>query len=241
MKILIAVHHFPPVFGGGAEWRAYRTADYLQKAGHQVQIVCVDSITYGDGQTLKCDERSYNGLKVHGLHFNLAKSPDPFSWSYCNPVIGEYVSELLKKFSPDILHIISGYLMSGTTLEAAVKIGLPTVLTLTDFWFLCPRITLMRSDGSLCVSPAEPLNCTICLRKERRRYRLPDQLTGGLIGKLFSFFCNKNCDKLLIKLQKRKTYLLSLLNRAHAVICPSMFLQNMFVSMGIDTQKLRYM
>lgn len=241
MKILIAVHHFPPTFGGGAEWRAYRTASGLQQAGHQVQVVCVDSITHGDGRTLEHAETTYDGMIVHRLYFNLPQSPDPFLWSYRNPIIGQYVSDLLKEFRPDVLHLISGYLMSGSALEVAQAMDVPTVVTLTDFWFLCPRIILVRSDGSLCLSPNDPVSCALCLRKQQRRYRLPDQLTGGWAGRVLSLFWQKNNDELVKVLRERKAYLLSILNTVDAAISPSLFLKEMFESLGVSPKRFLYM
>lgn len=43
MKVLIGVHHFPPVCGG-AEWRAHRLASALQEAGHEASVICVERI-----------------------------------------------------------------------------------------------------------------------------------------------------------------------------------------------------
>ena len=39
MKIVIAMHHFPPRYTGGAELRAYRTAAWLRDHGHDVYVV----------------------------------------------------------------------------------------------------------------------------------------------------------------------------------------------------------
>jgi glycosyltransferase involved in cell wall biosynthesis len=232
MKILMAVHHLPPTFGGGAEWRAQRTARELQQAGHQVQIVCVESITHGEGQKLQHTTTDQDGVTVHRLYFDLARSPDPFLWSYRNPLVGQHVRGLLRAFGPQILHLISGYLMSGSTIEAAQQVGVPVVLSLTDFWFLCPRITLLRSDGSLCTTPADPLACALCLRKEKRRYRLPDQMSGGIAGRLLSRIWQRNDDALVAAIRERKAYLLSLLNTVDAVISPSRFLKDMIEAQG---------
>ncbi len=241
MRILIAVHHFPPTFGGGAEWRAYRTARGLQQAGHQVQVVCVDSIAQGDGQTLQHVETSYNGLAVQRLGFNLAQSLVPFEWAYRNPLVGQYVGELIKSFRPHVLHLISGYLMSGSTLQAAQALGVPTVLTLTDFWFLCPRITLVRSDDALCTTPAEPPACALCLRKERRRYRLADRWSGGIVGRSLAHFWQERRDGLLTAVEQRKAYLLPLLDTVEVVISPSRFLKGLFEAQGVAPRRFLYM
>jgi glycosyltransferase involved in cell wall biosynthesis len=240
MRILIAVHHFPPTFRGGAEWRAYRTARGLQQAGYQVQVVCTESITHGDGQTLEHAETTCDGVTVHRLYFNLSQSPNSFPSSYRNPLVGQYVSDLVNEFRPDVLHLISGYLMSGSTIEAAQVAEVPVVLTLTDFWFLCPRITLVRSDGSLCSSPADPLACALCLRKQRRRYRLSDQLSGGMVGRALAILWQRNNDAFLGALRERKSYLFSLLNEVDVVISPSRFLKELFEAQGVSPHRFLY-
>jgi glycosyltransferase involved in cell wall biosynthesis len=240
VRILIAVHHFPPTFGGGAEWRACRTARGLQQAGHQVRVVCVDSITQGDGQTLTHVETTYQDVPVHRLSFNLSQSPAPFLWGYRNPLVGRYVGELFKSFRPHVLHLIGGYLMSGSTIEAAQALGIPTVATLTDFWFLCPRITLVRSDDSLCTTPADPLACTLCLRKERRRYRLADRWSGGLAGQALSFAWQRGQDDLLAAVRRRKDYLLALLDTVDVAISPSQFLKELFEAQNVSPRRFLY-
>jgi len=241
MRILVAVHHFPPDCGGGAGWRAYRTVREFQRAGHQVHVVCAGSITCGNGQVLEHVRDTYGGVIVDRLYFNLSRSPDPFRWGYRNPLVGQYVSDLAREFKPDVVHLISGYLMSGSTVEAAQAARLPVVLTLTDFWFLCPRITLVRSDGSLCPSSVDPVACVLCLRKQKRRYRLPDRLSGGLVGRALGLAWRKSNDALVAAVRERGTYLLSLLDTIDVVISPSQFLKQLFESQGVSPRRFLYM
>jgi len=241
MKILIAVHHFPPTFCSGAEWRAYRTAQGLRQAGHEVQVVCVESITHKDGQTLEHAETTFEGVSVHRLYFNLPQSSDPVRWRYCNPWVGQYVRDLLKTFRPDVLHLISGYLMSGSVIEAAQAAGVPVVVTLTDFWFLCPLVRLVRSAGVVCTTPANPRACTLCVRKQKRRYRLADRWSGGAVGRVLSFVWEKSHDDLLAAMYERKDYLLSLLDTVDIVISPSQFLKELFEVQGVSPRRFLYM
>jgi len=186
-------------------------------------------------------ETTYEGMTVHRLSFDLARSPTPFLWSYRNPLIGQCARNLLDEFKPDVLHLISGYLMSGSTIEAAQAAKVPGVLTLTDFWFLCPRITLVRSDSSLCNTPADPLACTLCLRKEKRRYRIADRVSGGAIGKVLSRVWQQRNDALFAALCERKSYLLSLLDTVDVVISPSRFLKGLFEAQGVSPRRFLYM
>jgi len=248
MRVVIVVHHFPPTFRGGAEWRAHRTASELQRKGHKVQVVCVDSISHGDGRTLDYSDTLYDGIAVRRLRFNLAQAPDPFRWSFRNPLIGQHFTALLEEFKPDVLHLISGYLMTGSVIEAAQAAGVPVILTLTDFWFLCPRITLVRSDGALCHSmPTDPLECLLCLRKEQRRYRIPDQLSHNLLGRLLLRFWRLpgalsiwGRSELARSVQERRAYLLSLLSSVDVVISPSQFLKNLFTAQGVCSRHFLY-
>lgn len=238
MRILFAAHHFPPTFRGGAEWRTHRTARALLEAGHEVRVICVEDT---DGHGFSYVDDVYERVPVRRLSLDLVQSPDPVRHQYRNPSTGRAVQELIAEFKPDILHLISGYLMSGSTIEAAQEARVPVVLTLTDFWFLCSRITLVRSDGSLCSTPAHPPACALCLRKQKRRFMLLDRWSGGLAGQLFSFAWQKGDDALLSALQDRNEYLRQLLDKVEAVISPSLFLKELFETQGVSPRRFLYM
>lgn len=72
---------------------------------------------------------------------------------------------------PDIFHQINGYLFTASGLRTTHRLGVPTVVTDTDFWFLCPRIQMIRSNGKISQPPIQPTNCVRCLAEERRSYR----------------------------------------------------------------------
>ena len=78
MRILLAVHHFPPRYTGGAEWRTYRTARALIARGHAVRVVCVEPIDSQDADPLAWSDEEFQGVPVRRLRFNLAAAPDCF-------------------------------------------------------------------------------------------------------------------------------------------------------------------
>lgn len=236
MKILIAVHHFPPRYTGGAELRACRTAKNLQRSGHTVQVTCIEHIDQApkDGQLTHVIE-PYEGIKVHRLSFDLSKAPDPFQWNYDNPWIGKFLRKQLTDWQPDVIHLIGGYLMGADTLRSARECNVPRVISLTDYWWLCPRIQLLRSDGSLSTLPIDPVRCARCLGEEKRRFRLPAQLAPWLMNAFWRLRRHE-----ISKIQKRSNVLREELNQAHAIICPSQFLLDIHRSAGIDPHKLIY-
>ena len=109
MKIIIAVHHFPPKYTSGAELRAFRTAQALQKRGYEVRAVCVENIDKGPDGGVTWRDEIYDGVPVRRLSFNLESAPDPFRWSYDNLWIGDHLSTMLANYKPDIFHLVSGF------------------------------------------------------------------------------------------------------------------------------------
>jgi glycosyltransferase involved in cell wall biosynthesis len=241
MRIVIAVHHFPPTFSGGAEWRAYRTARHLIDRGHDVRVIYVESVTWGDGSGLWAEDATFQGIPVRRLSFNLDRAPDPIRWQYRNPWVGQAVADFIREFQPHLLHLISGYLMTSSAIEAARAAGLPVVLTLTDFWFLCPRINLVRSDGRLCQVPEDALDCFVCLQEERRRYRLPDRLSRGRLGALLKQPVVKGILGLADAaqaVQARRSTLLDALQHVDVAISPSRFLGELLQARGARPRRL---
>jgi len=236
MNILFAVHHFPPRFTGGAELRAFRTASALQTRGHTVRAVAVEYVDQAPDQGhLTSTSETYEGVEIHRLAFDQARSPDPFSWSYDNLWIGEFLQEQLARWQPDILHLIGGYLMSAAALRAARQRGIPRVVSLTDYWWFCPRIQLLRSDDSLSTLPIRPERCARCLGEEQRRYRLP----GRLAPALMDLYWRLRRDRVQ-SITNRREILQQELNQADRIICPSRFLLDVHAREGIDPGRMIY-
>lgn len=245
MKILLAAHHFPPQFLGGAEWQAYRMARWLRAAGHEVRVLCVASDTQGQVGELTYQDEIYQGLPVRRLAFNLPAVPDPLRWSFRNPLVEQHTEALLAEFQPDLLHLVSGYLLSGSVLAAAETLGFPTVLMPMDYWFLCPRITLLHPDGCLCPVPDDRCACVICLRQDKRRYRWANAVTGGRATRWLralgsSRFCPKGWRARAARetLRERDRYLQERFAAASAVVVNSRFLQRTLEQHGFTARRL---
>lgn len=235
MRIVIAVPHFPPHYTGGAELRAYRTASRLQNRGHEVRLICIEAIDTSNGTGLTFNDDAYDSLPIRRLHFNLSSAPDPFLWRYDNRWIGQHLQRYLANLAPDVFHLISGYLISGSALNAAIGLNIPTVVTLTDFWFLCPRINLLRSNGKLCKPPFDAVTCARCLGEERRRYRIPGRIAPTLMNKFWSWRRNR-----VAQLEERMSFLREMLDQTDAIISPSQFVRNLFVKAGISENQIMF-
>lgn len=247
MKIALVTHHFPPNYNAGAEQYAYRIAQSLRRQGHAVEVVCIESITQGT-LTPACTTDIYKGLPVHRLYFDIRKAPDQFEWSFRNPELGQWVKAFLRRTHPDIVHVNSGYLLGGTVAEAAFESDIPTVLTLHDYWFMCPLITLLGMDGRICAEPTLPARCVWCAISQKRRFRWPDQSLDSLLGDVFvglsqSRTLAKAMDVTshLELIEERRRYLKQILERIDVVIAPSHFLGQKVEEYGFQPRRLAYL
>jgi len=233
MKILIAVHHYPPNHMGGAELRAHRTALEMQARGHQVKVICVEKIDQPVSGVLEWIDELYEGVEVRRLFYNLAAAKDPFRLSYDNTWIGDHLETLLKEGRPDIVHLFSGYIMSGSVIRAARRQAVPVVVSLTEFWFLCPRLSFLCSNNELSTLPLDPVRCARCLGEASRRWRYLHRFFP-----LVSEFIWRMRCKSAQKIRDRSRFLLETLNQANIIISPSNFLRDMHIQAGVDPEKI---
>jgi glycosyltransferase involved in cell wall biosynthesis len=241
MKILIAVHHFPPTFKGGAEWRAHRTAKWLQDRGHVVRVICVESINDPATADLRWVDETFDSLAVRRLFLNLPNATDLGKWEYDNPWIGAHLAQYLAEEKPDIFHLISGYLMTAAAIRAAKSLEIPVVLTLTDFWFLCLRHTLQRTSGQVCPK-ATLLDCTRCFLEKKRRFRLPAQWMPTLTSAAWRWMqASSAVKRYMTKIEERAAALQTAIGEVDIAICPSNFLKQTYVDRGFLASDMRFM
>lgn len=234
MKIIIAVHHFPPNFFGGAELRAYRTALALIKRGHTVKVVAIEKVTFGE-EKIGWEDSVYKEVPVRRLSLGLKKTRYPISWDYNNRLVGDHIRNLFVAEKPDIFHLFGGYLITASVLENAHSMGLPTIVSLTDYWFLCSGILLMCGDHPLCTVPIDPVHCVRCMGERQRRFRIPGKLVPGLMDIYW-----RNRKKNIHALEERLAYLRKNLNQSDVVISPSQFLRQIYIQGGIRPDLILY-
>jgi glycosyltransferase involved in cell wall biosynthesis len=244
MKVIIPVHHFLPHYASGVELYTYRLARWLLRHGHTVGVVCVESIAEG-GREPHCVEDVYENIPVYRLHFNLDAVLDPFRWQFWNPEIGSWFKQFLDRMQPDIVHINSLYLLSASIVMAVEELGLPTVLTLHDYWFQCPRITLLKPDGSVCDVPDDPVECAWCLMTERRRYRLPEIASRRAAGRLGRWALRRprvasllGWQEMLHAIRERRRLLRGVLDQGDVFTVATHFLGDMLVKQGCPQSKV---
>lgn len=144
---------------GGVETHTHDLARALIERGHRVHVLCLD---YTQGRApYSVTEARVEGVRVRRMAYlyqdqrSLADMVD--NWR-ARDVLFAWLAER----PLDVVHVhhLTGW---GTgALKALGEVGLPCVMTLHDYWSLCPRGQMLRTDGVVCEAP-EPEACGACI------------------------------------------------------------------------------
>ena len=242
MKILFITNGFPSLRWAGTETYTAGIAKSLQTRGNNVQILCCGEWAEGPNYWNGYQDDVYNDLRVRRINLNWKRSPDPFRYLYGNPVTAGYLTEYLEQIKPDLVHVSSCETLSASVL-AVVKIHrIPLVLSITDFWFLCPQITLLRSDGDNCSGITTAWECLTCLARDSKVYHLAKQILadGGAktllttIGKIPLINRQRGFRGMVGDMSGRKEYLRYAFSLPDVRLVASRFVQNVYEENGFD-------
>ena len=146
MRILIATDAFPPV-SGGSGWSTYELARGLRARGHHLVLVKPSSETR---------PQSHDGFGL--LPFKVRAPRVPFVRNYFRnerlyPRLAAYLSKLIRDERIDVIHA-QHELTGPAAVRAASVTGIPSVVTVRDYWPLCYWNDLVRDPGSGRICPA---------------------------------------------------------------------------------------
>lgn len=242
MKILQVVHRFPPRSRGGTEICTYNLSKELSK-NNEIYVVY-------PLKNIKANKYALNKFDSDGLHIvEILDNQSAFFWKltsrnlnrhYGNSITEKKFKALLNEINPDIVHFQHLINLSASLIKIVKRRGIPMVITLHDFWFMCPRTVLLKNDYSICSGPDERgEKCYRCWHKAQaeniseyfKKLSLPK---GSFkIFKLALLTMNKRN-----KFKRRTEYLKSLLLEADMIITASRFLRSVFIEYGIPERKI---
>ena len=176
MKLLYLTHAYPPNSTGGTELSTHAIARSMAGAGHDVQVLCADRWGEGPAYWNGESEDFLEGVKVTRLHLNWQLAPDPCRYLYDNPQTAAYLEKYLAAYRPDLVHVTSCVTLSSSILATVSALAIPLVISLTDFWFICPQIKLIKGSGELCDGQVEPIDCLKCMLWDAKAYRWPNKI-----------------------------------------------------------------
>ena len=210
MRILQVAHYFLPKHRGGVEVYTYNLSKELQK-NHEVIIYCRED---GYFNKVYCEANDlYDGLKLRRIFYNIPLTPET---SYRNELIDENFNSFLDEIKPDIIHFQHLERMSVTLIDVAKQKGIPTVLTLHDYWFICPLTQLLFKNNEPCPISYSDERCLSCIKTWFKK------------SKIRHYYEKMSATGLSI-INKRSRLMQDMLDKLDVIIAPSEFLRKRFI------------
>lgn len=158
------------------------------------------------------------------LRFRIG-SPGEYPKQYSHTLCDIY-KNILCAFRISLLHIHHTFGLSTDIFEIASGLHIPIILTLHDFYGLCPTIKMFCHDGECCIGKENREKCSACLRQE-----LGIDEDISYIEQWRSRFktCLGLCEKILVPSQNAKNIYISYF--------PQMADKIMVIEHGYDLQR----
>lgn len=177
MRLVLVSSHYPPNWVSGGSLVPHRAAVALAERGHEVHVFAgaVDP-DRPDGDTW--EDVGEAGVPVHWTAITgWTDWSHPFN--YDNPRVMVSFLRYLERIAPEVVHAHSLQGFGGGLVTAARSLGIPTVVTMHDFWWFCGRQFLVDADLHPCslVAKAGVCPCEVgAVWRERRETALAAHL-----------------------------------------------------------------
>lgn len=170
MRLLYLTAHYPPDFTSGATLQVRQLAERTAALGHDVTVLAgAIGAGLGDGETRV---QSIDRVSVHWIGTaERIEQGDHANWH--NPLATSYGARLLDSWQPDIVHAHALQTLGADLLVEARRRGIPTIVTMHDMWWWCPRLFLVDRAMEPCpvVVGDSPCECAagVSARLERAK------------------------------------------------------------------------
>ena len=220
MRIVHVLHNFPPESIAGVEVHVMRLARTQVSQGHDVLVVAGSEAL--DEKARSRRERQ-TGLEVA----RLVRAAPPGESSPSSPSLLSRVydarttrafAELIAKARPQVVHFHHLMNLCRSLPSIARQHGARVVISVHDYWFLCPTLLLQRSDETPCSGPGSGARCVRCQGESRSgsvTMRLAKSVLRAAVGK-------------------------ALLGKADALVVPSVFVADLLAAEGVTRRKIRH-
>jgi len=163
LKILFALHGYPPELMGGTENTVRAQARALVARGHEVVVVAGSMNWREEFETSKdtdVDPASGVSYPVYRIHRNDLYF-DHWQKS-ASPKASRAFRDILRRERPDLVHVQHWIRLSRDLVATAAREGIPSVITLHDLWTTCLLTFRVRPGAdALC---EEKLGLSPCVR-----------------------------------------------------------------------------
>jgi len=160
VRVLQLIHDYLPLHAAGSEIYTANLCGALRAAGHEVAVFTCEEDRGAPQWSLR--EREHDGVPVFEGIYNRIYHDLPEQWD--DPKMAAVLDGVLARWKPDLLHVQGLQFVGGVSaLRAAAARGIPVVMTLHEYWLLCPRAGLMFDVAGRACEVATPTDCARCV------------------------------------------------------------------------------
>jgi glycosyltransferase involved in cell wall biosynthesis len=221
-RILYVVHDFLPEVTAGTELQTFWLTHELSSKFEIFIFTGTHDSSLMENEVR--DER-FRGLNVRRVKASKSYWVDP-SDQYLNSRIGGIFASYLDEVRPALVHVQHTIGLSASIMEVVKSRGVPLVLQMRDFFYMCERVHLLDASYRLCEGPGDGRKCANCIKADSTPY-IPKRMNNLYLP----VFEQAGID--------RTEYMEKLLFLPDLIICPTPFVKEKFVEFGIPARKMR--
>jgi hypothetical protein len=229
VRLLYVIHQFFPDCHSGTEQYCLAVAREARRRGDDVTVLSLNWASHIAEPPIRLFEQPYDGFRVLRLDHWVGLNSNPVLRDYDNVHLEEWFARVVTDVDPQAVHFFHLRQLGSNLIRVAKELGRRVVVGLTDFWFVCPRFTLLRSDGALCDGPpGGGIGCIACTEPELAGVEPaagPAAPTADPAAR---------ARALLDRLPKNLAHLAL----ADAIVAPSHFLAEMFAKNGFPRERI---
>lgn len=253
VRILLTVQQFLPDFATGTEVLSFQVAKQLQQIGHDVRVVTGYPADRPFADAERFDRYVYEDLPVERFHHHervpMGQQENIVELEYNNLLFADWLRRYLQEWRPDIVHFFHLKRLSGSAIDICRSLGIPMVMTATDFWLICPTYQLLLPDNTLCYGPDE--NAVNCFRhavtntQSESVARLFGRVPSALVTVLVSAAATGMLRSIrpfswVHALSGRSGFLRQRMNWLDRVMIPTRFMERLLVGHGLSPDRARF-
>jgi len=253
VKIIEVSNGLPPTAVAGAEQYTYAISRALSRR-HEVYVFCHERAPDQAEYTLI--DQELDGLRVRRVVNNF-RDVAGFEDLYVNPNIERLFEEYVDQVRPDLIHFQHCIGLSATLPHLAARRGIPFVITLHDYWYICPTVKLLTNELTCCPGPHRGADCRQCFGPAfdiwTRLHRIPlyDTLRARLVPQLLHRQVLRllESSRLFTKPQtagdpetsrftRRMQAMQAVLGAAPRLLAPSRFVRDVYTTYGVPGDRI---
>lgn len=148
MRLVHVSTLYPPELNTGGTLACHNLVKALQRRSHDVSVF-TGRINAGDA--LDEEDFEFDGVQVHSIAVGAGYGPTVSNFH--RPEVALRLRHYLRARKPEVVHFHSIQALGAEILQAARDEGARVVLTMHDFWFLCPQQFLVTPWPELRMCP----------------------------------------------------------------------------------------